>query len=869
MIGEILGNRYKILRDLGSGGMAWVYLAQDSLEGGTVAVKVLYPQFSLDMAYLQRFVREAKVASGLTNPHIVKVQDYGATRDIHYLVMEYIDGQDLKEILSERGHLPWQEAFLVARQVCLALDHAFQFGIVHRDIKPQNLMMAEGGVVKVLDFGIARALTMPSLTLTGFVGSPYYISPEQAKGEQVDIRSDIYSLGIVIFEMLTGRVPFDADNPWAIISQHIESAPPSPCDWDAEIPPEVGDLVLTAMSKAPEARFQTPLLMLEAIDAMLAKAHGIPETESPTSADFEREIASRYEQGTEAAQHGDWVQALQAFSHVAEVAPDFQDTQAQLSRAELQARLQELYSAAADAMREGHWKEASSALQKILAQDASYRDAPELLVQVDAVLSVSAGDPAPPVEIAEQATPEQPEMEPVEHVSNAPLPNSVTVVSPRTPKTLEHAQLATETTTSPRRWVLGVLILILLGSVFVIGGLELLGRQRTQDIHSRYSRAVRLYETGKLEEAIQEIDRVLAMAPGYEDAALIKEKAVTEYNMVQLYEEGRTEFEAGNFADAIMTLAQLRSQGITFERDAVDRMLCDAYFGQATELSQQVDVKNLQGAIALLDKALEICPANTEILAEKKLMDDYLQVAIDLRDGQWNQVLEELNAIEPAEKGTHDARLDQLFYLVYYDFGKKREAEGNTSAALLHYKKALAVPGIDHGELAAKVAELEREVTGPTPTPYVPPKATGAAEAAVTPTPTPTPAAQETSRESQTTVVRYYSAPKLIGPPDGTVFTSGEYERIILEWEGPGELAKDEYYDVTVLHFFDEQEIYWGTNTQETQLQLSPTIGYGRADKDIFHWFVTIRRAESIDAEGKPDGPPISLRSDAWTFYWR
>ncbi len=127
----------------------------------------------------------------------------------------------------------------------------------------------------------------------------------------------------------------------------------------------------------------------------------------------------------------------------------------------MQVRLQEFYSAAADAMREGHWKEASSALQKILAQDASYRDAPELLVQVDAALSVSAGDPTPPVEIAEQATPEQPEMEPVEQVSNA-LPNSVTVVSPRIPKTLEHAQLATETTTSPRRWVLGVLILILL-----------------------------------------------------------------------------------------------------------------------------------------------------------------------------------------------------------------------------------------------------------------------------------------------------------------------------------------------------------------------------------------------------------------------
>ena len=106
-------------------------------------------------------------------------------------------------------------------------------------------------------------------------------------------------------------------------------------------------------------------------------------------------------------------------------------------------------------------------------------------------------------------------------------------------------------------------------------------------------------------------------------------------------------------------------------------------------------------------------------------------------------------------------------------------------------------------------------------------------------------------------------------PPDGTIFTSGEFEKLILEWEGPEELAEDEYYDVTVLHFFDEEAVYWGTNTQETQLELSPTIGYNRADKDIFHWFVTIRRVQSIDEEGKPDGPPISLRSDAWTFTWR
>ena len=871
MIGEILGNRYKILRDLGSGGMAWVYLAQDSLEGGTVAVKVLYPQFSLDMAYLQRFVREAKVASGLTSPHIVRVQDYGATRDIHYLVMEYIDGQDLKEILSERGHLPWQEAFLVARQVCLALDHAFQFGIVHRDIKPQNLMMAEDGLVKVLDFGIARALTMPSLTLTGFVGSPYYISPEQAKGEQVDIRSDIYSLGIVIFEMLTGRVPFDADNPWAIISQHIEGTPSSPSELDAEIPPEVGSLVLTAMAKVPEERFQTPLLMMEAIDSLLSAVGGMPEDAEKQNSDVEQYLAKRYAQGLTAAEREEWGQALQAFTHVAEIAPDFEDTQAQLTRAELEVRLQDLYTTAMDAMLEGRWQQASSTLQRILEQDATYRDTSDLLERVREALSATDDVRHQDEEQAEQA--ESKAVEPVDDTQPTETvqggrSNSVTVVSAVIPRRPEEAQPVNASPPSPRRWVLGVVILLLLGSVLVIGGLELLGRQRAQDIQGRYSRAVSLYEAGELGEAIQEFDRVLAMAPDFEDAASMKEKAATESNLERLYEEGRSEFETGNFAEAITTLAQLRSQGLTFQRDSVDRMLCDAYSGQAAELSQQVDVKNLQSATTLLDKALEICPANTEILTEKKLMDDYLQVAVDLRDGQWNQVLEELNAIEPAETDTPDSRLDQLFYLVYYEFGKKREDEGNISAALLHYRRALEIPGVDHGELAEKIVELEQQVTALTPTPTPPPDATGPAAAPVQ-TQTPTPAPEEVPDETRATVVRYYSAPKLIAPPDGTVFTSGEFEKVVLEWEGPEELAEDEYYDVTVLHFFDGQEIYWGTNAQDTQLQLSPTIGYGRADKDIFHWFVTIRRAERIDDEGKPDGPPISLRSDAWTFYWR
>ena len=221
MIGQIVGNRYKILRQIGSGGMAWVYLAEDTSDDTQVAVKVLFPQYSEDVAYTQRFIREAKVAMSLSEPHIVKVLDYGADRDTHYLVMEYIEGRDVKTILQEEGPFPLDQVLDVATQVSLALEHANERGIVHRDIKPQNLMITPEGMVKVLDLGIARAHSLPSLTQSGFVGSLYYISPEQAMGGRTDIRSDIYSLGIVMYEMLAGAPPFAADTPWMIVNMHI------------------------------------------------------------------------------------------------------------------------------------------------------------------------------------------------------------------------------------------------------------------------------------------------------------------------------------------------------------------------------------------------------------------------------------------------------------------------------------------------------------------------------------------------------------------------------------------------------------------------------------------------------------------------
>ncbi len=389
MIGETLGNRYKLLQEAGSGGMAWVYLGEDLLDGRKVAVKVLYPQYTEDMAYIQRFVREAKLATGLDDPHIVRVLNYGSDRDVHYLVMEYIEGKDLKEMLNIRGPLPYQEALSIVHQVAQALRRANERGIVHRDIKPQNLMITTDGTVKVLDFGIARVRALPSLTQSGFVGSPYYISPEQAMGESVDIRSDIYSLGVVTYEMLTNSLPFDATSPWSIISQHIASAPPIEPLEEAELPPAVLQLVLKAMSKRSEDRFQSPEELLEAVQAAMV-GEKMPEVRPPMSPQaskvHELLLNSLYSRAQEAMAAGQWTQAVNLYTQILKYAPNYRDVSTHLAESGRQKRLKALYSAAEEAINARRWQEAVDELGEIIELEPEHREAAELLAQATVAL---------------------------------------------------------------------------------------------------------------------------------------------------------------------------------------------------------------------------------------------------------------------------------------------------------------------------------------------------------------------------------------------------------------------------------------------------------------------------------------------------
>jgi serine/threonine protein kinase len=256
---RILSDRYRLLVKVGEGGMAEVYRAQDVLLSRAVAVKLLRPQYNSESSFLVRFLQEAQAAAGLSHPNIVTVYDVGQDGEQRYIVMEYVEGVNLKEIILESAPFSVDRAVDIALQICRAVAVAHRAGLVHRDIKPQNVLFTGDGRVKVTDFGIARALSAPKgLTEAGMVwGTPHYISPEQASGEEVSPASDVYSTGVVLFEMLTGHLPFDGPSSVAIAMKHVREPAPSVSRWNASVPPDLARIVARALAKSPDDRYPT------------------------------------------------------------------------------------------------------------------------------------------------------------------------------------------------------------------------------------------------------------------------------------------------------------------------------------------------------------------------------------------------------------------------------------------------------------------------------------------------------------------------------------------------------------------------------------------------------------------------------------
>lgn len=286
--GKMLGNRYEIIEKIGNGGMATVYKAKCHVLNRYVAVKVLRDEFTTDEEFIKRFAAEAQSAASLTHPNIVSIYDVGHEDNLYYIVMELIKGKTLKQIINEDGKLPWKWSLNIVSQIASALETAHRNKIIHRDIKPHNIIITEDGIAKVTDFGIAKVVSNSTITAFGAtIGSVHYFSPEHAKGGYTDEKSDIYSLGVVMYEMLTGQVPFDADTAVSVALKHMQEDPIEPMELNPDIPRAVNDIIMKAMQKDTGLRYQSATEMLNDINMALKRPDGDFVSLRTASANFE------------------------------------------------------------------------------------------------------------------------------------------------------------------------------------------------------------------------------------------------------------------------------------------------------------------------------------------------------------------------------------------------------------------------------------------------------------------------------------------------------------------------------------------------------------------------------------------------------
>lgn len=299
--GKILGARYEIIEKIGVGGMATVYKARCHVLNRFVAVKILRDEFTTDEEFIRRFKVEAQSAASLTHPNIVSVYDVGNQENLYYIVMELIQGKTLKEIINVDGALPWKWSANIAIQIASALETAHRNKIIHRDIKPHNIIITEDGIAKVTDFGIAKAVTNSTITAVGAtIGSVHYFSPEHAKGGYTDEKSDIYSLGVVLYEMVTGKIPFDADTPVSVALKHMQEEAIEPIKLNPMIPQSINDIIMKAMRKDASKRYQTASDMLKDLNMAIKNPEVVLDINKIKPQDFAtQKLPNMYEKPLE------------------------------------------------------------------------------------------------------------------------------------------------------------------------------------------------------------------------------------------------------------------------------------------------------------------------------------------------------------------------------------------------------------------------------------------------------------------------------------------------------------------------------------------------------------------------------------------
>lgn len=917
MIGKILGNRYRVLREIGSGGMAWVYLSEDTKESQLVAVKILYPQFGQDLAYIQRFNREAKLASTLTDPHIVRVLDYGADRDVYYLVMEYIEGKELRTILNENGPFPWKNALEIIDQLATALEHAHLHGVVHRDIKPQNLMLTEDGLLKVLDFGIARIPTLPSLTQSGFIGSPYYVSPEQAMGEEVDIRSDIYSSGIVLYELLSGNIPFDASSPWSIISQHIANEPPPIELSNGDIPDDVRHLLNRMVAKKPPDRFQTPTILRQTIGAVLA-GQTVPDhfldTQPVLPLDPDSLAESLYKRALTAVEAKEWARAADLLSQTLHLNPSHPHAREKLATAEQEAFLVSLYNTGKRAIKNSYWEEAINNLTGITEIEPNYRDAAKLLNEAQRALEIENGHQLVNTRYNEGVA----HFEASRWGSSIEAFKEVQHLSPgyqRVEQLLLEAERANRLNLDQKsipaakrqqsmavwRWALITLgLLVILFFIFrpditnfALGNATpppTTTADPKQNLKALYEQAQQALQQGDKGQAIAVLDQILKEDPDYADvASLRRELAATPTptltltptptttptptvtptvaptptslaeTLARILDQVEEAVDTAQWAAALKILTQVRSTDAEYQKARVATLFCDVYAGRGLETIANLDSAQkeaaIQAALKDFEAGIKECPRRTDLREQAERSTAYLE-ALDTPADEYEALIQTLTSVVAVEPEYAGGDAKALLYTAYLTRGDTRREAAEIVGALSDYEAALALKVADPSAAQRRRAELLLSFNQPAaqPTP-LPPTPAGDGIATGTPTHTPEP------------ITVKYGEPELLSPPDDAFF-AGRLTEVYLEWKPIDQLTEDEYYDLTIQFIFGNDFVYWGSATKETRVRIPSDIGVGKAGGDRFRWYVTVRKANTATLSANNIDLPVSLQSKIRSFVW-
>src|SRR5579884_3984197 len=298
LLGRVIKGRYKLIDELGRGSFATVYVARDTENNRIYAVKVMHLELLDDGDLLARFQREVHILLHLSDPHIVRIVDYGDENNMNFIVMEYIDGQNLKYHILTQGPMELSRALDYTRQIAEGLDTAYKHGVVHRDIKPQNIVINSREVVKILDYGLARSRETVTLTQSNvFMGTAYYISPEQAEsGRSADIRSDLYSVAAILFEMLTGRPPFEGETAVDIVVKHMHEKVPSICRLRSDLPAEMDAFLQKAMAKSPADRYSTPQEFISALEQLQQQIQAMQPTDRQEALERHQGGEGKFEQ---------------------------------------------------------------------------------------------------------------------------------------------------------------------------------------------------------------------------------------------------------------------------------------------------------------------------------------------------------------------------------------------------------------------------------------------------------------------------------------------------------------------------------------------------------------------------------------------